>query len=74
MAEWGRSGMSAKNGIPVEVICAVVRALGALGCITSLFTLRLERIEVDRYWVQWSDHSCKYANGVWDSVRNTFVD
>ena len=66
--------MSAKNRIPVDVICAVVRALDALGCITSLFTLRLERIEVDRYWVQWSDHSCKYANGVWDSVRNIFVD
>ena len=66
--------MSAKNRIPMDVICAVVRALDALGCITSLFTLRLERIEVDRYRVQWSDHSCKYANGVWDSVRNTFVD
>ena len=66
--------MSAKNRIPVDVICAVVKALDALGCITSLFTLRLERIEVDRYRVQWSDHSCKYANGVWDSVRNTFVD
>lgn len=66
--------MSAKNRIPVDVICAVVRALDALGYITSLFTLRLERIEVDRYWVQWSDHSYKHANGVWDSARNTFVD